>query len=130
MRFALSVVAVLIAGSAMADTSSPAGSWLAEDIRGGGVIDNLQTTLEIASDGSVSGTGGCNRYFGKAEIDEASIAFGPLGSTKMACAPAVMDQEQKFFDALTEVAGWHLESTGHLVLLDTDGKPLVRLIEN
>lgn len=66
----------------------------------------------------------------KAEIGEASITFGPLGSTKVACAPAVMDQEQKFHDALTEVAGWHLKPTGHLVLTDADGEPLVRLIES
>ena len=37
------------------DATSPAGRWLAEDISGGGVIDNLQTVLEIAADGTVAG---------------------------------------------------------------------------
>lgn len=69
----------------------PEGRWLAEDIRQGGVIDRLQTVLEIAADGRVSGTGGCNRISGKATISGDRIAFGPVASTFMACTPAVMN---------------------------------------
>jgi len=43
--------------------ASPVGSWLAEDIGGGGAIDRLQTTLEITADGKAFGSGGCNRYW-------------------------------------------------------------------
>ncbi|OHV83817.1 YbaY family lipoprotein [Rhizobium sp. LCM 4573] len=110
----------------VAAPASPAGRWLAEDIRGRGVIDNLQTVLEIAEDGKVSGSGGCNRMSGMATIAGDDIAFGPIASTKMACAPAVMDQETKFFAALSDVRTWRADpSRGKLTLLDKGGDVLV-----
>jgi putative lipoprotein len=106
----------------------PAGRWLAEDIRRGGVIDRLQTVLEIAADGTITGTGGCNRMMGKATISGETIAFGPLASTNMACTPAAMNQEQKFFAALGDARTWRIDPVRQkLVLLDADGKPIVIL---
>lgn len=103
------------------------GTWLVEDIQSRGVMDYLQTTLQVANDGGVSGFGGCNRYFGDAEIDGDQIRFGALGSTRMACPEAVMDQESRFFAALELVRRWRVEPTGLLHLLDNDGDTIVRL---
>lgn len=108
------------------DPAQPQGRWLAEDIRQGGVIDRLQTVLEIAPDGTISGTGGCNRMAGKATITGDTIAFGPLASTNMACTPAAMDQEAKFFAALRDVRTWRVDPQRRkLALLGADGKVLV-----
>lgn len=105
---------------------TPVGRWLAEDIRGGGVIDRLQTVLEIAADGTVSGTGGCNRMAGKATISNDKLAFSPLASTNMACTPAAMAQEQKFLAALGEVRSWRVDpAQKKLTLLGADGGLLV-----
>lgn len=102
------------------------GRWLAEDIRQGGVIDRLKTVLEIGADGAISGTGGCNRMAGKATITGDAIAFGPLASTNMACTPAAMDQEAKFFAALRDVRTWRIDPLRcKLALLGADGKPLI-----
>jgi putative lipoprotein len=110
----------------MGQVASPAGHWLAEDIRGGGVIDSLQTILEIAEDGAISGTGGCNRMAGKATISGDSIAFGRIAATRRACAPATMDQEAKFLAALEEVRAWRVDpSRGKLTLLDESDNALV-----
>lgn len=103
------------------------GTWLVEDIQSRGVLDYLQTTLQIAGDGGVSGFGGCNRYFGDAEIDGDQIRFGALGSTRMACPAAVMDQESRFFAALELVRRWRVEPTGLLHLLDNEGATVIRL---
>lgn len=104
----------------------PAGRWLAEDISGGGVIDRLQTVLEIAGDGRISGTGGCNRIAGTARIKGARISFGPIVSTRMACPPAVMDQERKFLAALEKARRWHVDpARGKLALLGARGRPVV-----
>ena len=109
-------------------TTAPTGRWLAEDIGGAGVIDDLQSVLELAADGTVGGSGGCNRMAGTATIDGDSIAFGPLAATKMACAPAVMDQEAKFFAALDETRRWQLDQArDKLLLLDADGHTLLVL---
>lgn len=121
-------VALLLAGAAYAASSSPSGKWLAEDIDGGGVIDRLQTTLEIRDDGIVTGMGGCNRYAGSAKFDGAAIKFLPMASTRMACTPAVMKQESKFHATLEKVRAWRVdEARRKLILLDGQGFEMMRL---
>lgn len=102
------------------------GSWLAENIRGGGVIDRLQSILQLDADGKVSGSGGCNRMMGKAQISGDTISFGAIASTQMACTPAAMSQERKFFDALAEAKFWRVdEPRRKLFLLDAQNNPLI-----
>jgi putative lipoprotein len=106
--------------------ASPVGRWLLEDIRRAGVIDRLQTVLQIAADGRVSGSGGCNRMSGSATITGTRISFGPVAATQMACTPAAMNQEQKFFAGLREVRRWRTDpARGKLVLLDGRGRPMM-----
>ncbi len=112
-----------------APTTSPltlVGKWLAEDIAGGGVVDNAQSTLEINADGSVSGSTAVNRYSGTAEIGEQKIEFGPLATTRRAGPPALMDQESKFTKALATVTGFRIEETGLLSLVDANGTVVLR----
>ncbi|MFE0013280.1 YbaY family lipoprotein [Mesorhizobium sp. NPDC059054] len=105
-----------------------AGEWLAEDINGRGVIDNLQTTLKIDANGAVSGKGGCNGYGGSAKITGNRIRFGSLMSTQMACAPAIMNQESKFHAALGEARSWRIDQRRRkLTLLDRRGRPVAVL---
>ena len=41
----------------------------------------------------VTGSGGCNRLVGSFTLSEDELRFGPLASTRMACADAVMERE-------------------------------------
>jgi heat shock protein HslJ len=117
----------LLAFGAAADSATPTGKWLAEDIDGGGVIDRLQTTLEIRDDGIVTGTGGCNRYAGSATVDGNAIKFLPMASTRMACLTAAMRQEGKFFNTLERVRTWRIDQAQKkLLLLDGQGFDLMR----
>lgn len=126
----LLMLQIVTAFSAFAAPATPAGIWLAEDISGGGVIDRAQTTLTLALDGAISGSGGCNRYRGKAVISGSAISFGPLAATRAACPPAVMNQENRFFSALAATRGWRIdEQERKLFLVDGAGKVLVRLAE-
>ena len=98
-----------------------------DDIGGRGVIDNGQTTRAFDAEGRVAGSGGCNRYFGPVTIEGSTIRFGDLGATRMACVPALMDQEQKFFDALAATRSYRFDDPGNkLVFLGEDGTTLVR----
>ena len=109
---------------------SPYGRWLAEDINGGGVIDRLQTTLEITPEGRATGFGGCNAFTGSVTITGAAVAFGPLASTRKACPPAVMDQESKFHQVLAAAKGWRIdEQQRKLMLTDAAGKVVARLTQ-
>ena len=120
-------IRVVRAGGSKDAAQSPKGKWLAEDIQGGGVIDNAQTVLEIGEDGSVSGSGGCNRIAGKAKISGNAISFSPLASTNMACTPAVMDQEQKFHAALGATKTFRIHPLEQkLLLFDDAGKAVAR----
>lgn len=125
-------VAVLFS-AAGARAQEPAGltdvMWLAEDIGGGGVVDNLQSTLRIEPSGRVSGSSGCNRYNGMAKIDGSTIAFGPQATSRKMCPPAIMDQERKFLDALAQAKSFEIEET-FLRLLSEDGVALLRLVKS
>jgi heat shock protein HslJ len=74
-------------------------TWVAEDIDGRGVIDNLQSTL-LLEHGRAAGNAGCNRYTGQAEAGAGTLRFGAMAATRMMCPPAVMDQESRFLQAL------------------------------
>jgi len=138
MRFSVSrpaawIAALLVAGMAM--TAGASGSerlegptWLAENIKGGGVIDNAQSTLVFASGGRVTGSGGCNRLFATATIAGDTLMFGGVGTTRMACAPALMDQEQKFLGALAATRTFRFEGP-YLRFYDAAGGELVRFTE-
>lgn len=103
-------------------------TWLAEDIKGGGVIDNAQSTVSIAAGGKVTGSGGCNRLFGTVTIAGDALTFGGIGTTRMACAPALMDQEQKFLGALAATRTFRLDGP-YLKFYDAGGAELVRFTE-
>jgi heat shock protein HslJ len=126
---ALLVTALALScGPAIAAEPDPFGRWLAEDIDGGGVIDRLQTTVEIKSSGEVFGFGGCNLFRGKAEISDRAIKFGPLAATRKMCTPAVSNQEMKFFKALDVVRLFDSDSLRRkLSLRDGDGREVLRL---
>ncbi len=105
------------------------GRWHAESIRRRGVMPNIQTVIDIAADGKVTGSGGCNRIRGGMTINEARISFGPMISTKMACAPAIMNQESDFLSALGDARLWRIdEQRDRLILVDAHGVTVLRLL--
>ncbi|BDT99027.1 META domain-containing protein [Nocardia sputorum] len=62
-------------------------------------LDEAQPTLTIAEDGSVSGSTGCNRLTGSAEVSGTQITFR-IATTKMLCSPEVMEVEQSMLKAM------------------------------
>lgn len=90
-------------------------------------IAGTDVTLTMGDDGAASGSGGCNRYHGIYTADGDALSFGPLASTKMACAEDVMAQEAAFFDAMARVASTTIEGE-RLTLLDASGAPLLGLV--
>ncbi|MEO1190694.1 MAG: META domain-containing protein [Pseudomonadota bacterium] len=101
------------------------GRWLAEDLQQRGVIDNLQSTLEINAEGQASGSAGCNRFTGALEVTGGALDFGPLAVTRMACLPSVNDQEARFLEALDAARSYRLEQ-GLLYLDDEAGTAVAR----
>ncbi len=99
-------------------------SWRLEDLGGAGVIDNIEATLEFLAGGKVAGKGSCNRFFGTATISGPSLTIGGIGSTRMACPPALMDQESKYLAALGKSQRFQMQGTTLLINFGGGEKPL------
>ncbi len=118
---------LLIAGctAAVRPTASIVGPvWVATDIAGAAAGSAAPITLQLGTDGRASGRGGCNGYGGSYTLAGDALGFGPLMSTKMACAPAVMKQEQRYFEMLEQVARYAVADDGALLLTTADGRTL------
>lgn len=103
-------------------TVSLAGTtWQIEDIDEAGIVDRSMITLQFPGEGRVAGSTGCNRYFGSAIIDGDRLSFSQLGSTRRACVPALMNQEQRFLEAIQSVSSYRMEDPGILLLRDDAG---------
>ena len=89
-------------------------------------VRSVESTLSFDSAQRISGQAACNRYFGALEPGEGTIRLKPAGTTRMACAPTVMDQESRFLAALGAASAFRREA-GKLVLLDDTGRVRVRL---
>ena len=114
--------------AAVTDVVLPGTSWQVEDIDQRGVIDFSNVSLEFAEDGRIAGSTGCNRYFGSASIEGSSIGFSELGSTRRACAEALMNQEQRFLAALGEITSYRMDANARLLLLDDRDTARLRLV--
>jgi heat shock protein HslJ len=83
------------------ETGLTGTAWVLEDLAGAGVVERGRATLEFAEAGRASGKGSCNRFSGPVTLTGDRISFGPLISTKMACAEdALTLQENNFLEAL------------------------------
>lgn len=84
------------------------------------VID-FAVTLLFAGDSTLSGSGGCNSYSGTWEVQDGSIAIGPVAATLMACADMeVQDQETRYLALLGEADTYRIDA-GTLVMFDAAG---------
>ncbi len=80
----------------------------------------LGITIEVAADGTVSGSGGCNRYRGTFQVAaDGTITPGAIVSTKMACADENKTQwETRYFAALQSVRQYRLSGAQVQLLFD------------
>ncbi len=99
-------------------------AWRLEDLGGAGVLDRVEATLEFTETGKVAGSGSCNRFFGTVEISGASIKISPLGSTRMACAEAAMNQEGKYLTALQDAERYTRDGSALLIYCKGLEQPL------
>jgi putative lipoprotein len=96
-------------------------TWLLEDLNDGGIIDSSHMTLLLDDAGNASGHSGCNRYTAGYELKDATLSIKTNAAmTMMACAPALMEQEQRFVDALVLMSAYHFDETGALILSGED----------
>ena len=82
-------------------------------------------TLAFGTDGTVSGTSGCNTYTATYEVNGEFITVGPLTLAPVACDASAVQQASVFEDSLPKAASWKILSSGNLRLsgpADTQGR--------
>jgi len=99
--------------------------WVVEDIAGAGLIDGSRVTMTFRADGTIAGKGGCNQYGARLTATGEGITITPGAATMMACAEAIMRQEQAFFRALAGVVWFDIDATGALLLIGAEERVVV-----
>lgn len=88
------------------------------------LIDRSHLTITLGEDGRAYGSAGCNHWFASYRRDGDALRFEQPGATRKLCAPALMEQEQRFLEALGQVQRWDVSGVGQLRLWPAEGKPI------
>lgn len=94
---------------AAAASSLLGATWRLVEVNGQKALAGVSVTAMFAAPNSLSGSGGCNRYFGTAVTDNGKLTVGALGATRMYCAEdGVSAQEDAYFQALGKATTYRL----------------------
>jgi heat shock protein HslJ len=116
-------VTILVNGKTLAGCGGTAGAllqggeWVVEEIAGVPVVPDSRVTLNFLPDGRVAGSGGCNRYTATYTVTGEGMTIGAAATTRMACAQALMDQEQRFLEMLRTVVRHEFADPDILILV-------------
>ncbi len=112
--------AVAAQGASLAGTE-----WVLRDIAGSPALEKPQATLTFPEAGHAAGNGSCNQFNGSVSISGASIKFGPLAATRMACMENdISEQEDRYLKALGAATRYELRGEKLLIYFEGNDKPL------
>lgn len=117
---ALMALAVLLVGCSSTSTDNPLleTQWVLVAMEGNPPLTGTAPSAEFSAD-QISGSAGCNHYFGTVAVKGSDITISDIESTEMYCMDpqGVMDQEQAFLAALASAVSYQLTES-QLELLD------------
>jgi heat shock protein HslJ len=100
-------------------------SWRLEALAGTMAVQGVDATLDFADGDRVSGNASCNRFTGTVKVSGSTITFGPLASTRMACASEPANaQEMAYLKALSEAERFVLEGASLQIFSKGQADPL------
>ncbi|MGO1502286.1 MAG: META domain-containing protein [Marinobacter sp.] len=98
------------------------GEWIVEDIGGKGLIDSSHVSIVFMENNRIGGSSSCNNYSGEYQLDGTEFTVGDnMAATRMACAPALMNQEESFLKLLMNVSEARFGDDGELLLSTPEG---------
>ena len=134
LLFLAGIALVMLQGREMARQNLPGGGsgmagveWRPVSIDGEAVDAETPMFVTFTVDGSVNGNGGCNNFFGSLESTDDGVVMGPLGATRKACPPEIMDQEQAFLSAVQAAVRFEMGDDS-LQMLNSDGALLAEFV--
>ena len=125
MKLLLPLLFTITTSLAMETNQAPVklsgSAWKVTTFAGQTPLADHPITFEFDNEGNIAGDGSCNRFGGSCEIKGDKIKIGPLRSTRRACEPEIMQQEQKFLALLTAATTWLIDGDV-LILTAPDGE--------
>lgn len=120
------LVMVKVAPAPTVEATPLTGDWIIESIGGKATPGPKPPTIAFTEDGQVSGYGGCNRFMGRYEQKGATLDFGPVAMTMMACAENTANQNESALGAaLDGKATYVVNGDGGLVLTGANGTEVI-----
>lgn len=118
---ALTLASTLAACAAPSPAPEPlwGSEWQLQSIAGRAALPQPVATLAFPRVGETAGHGSCNQFAGTVEIDRDRLRFGPLMSTKMACAGGASEQESRYLGALRNAQRYEVQ--GDTLLIHAQG---------
>jgi len=119
------VLAVGTAGMAMG-VDLAGSEWRPSFLSAADLPAGVKIEVAFQPDGRITGTGGCNRFFGGYTVSGHHIKIGPLASTRKGC-PGLLRLETSFFATLEAAASFE-QIGATLVLFDASGATLAQFV--
>ncbi len=112
----------------LADLEGP--EWILVELgRDHGLVGDTNITLTVLGD-RVTGTAGCNSYFGGIqEAGPSGINISDFGTTMMACPEELMETEQKYLAALSGAVAYRFFPNRLAITCETDEGLVTLLFE-
>ena len=91
------------------------------------VLEDTEITAMFDSEkGQITGSAGCNSYFGGYELKGGALSLtGPIGSTMMSCGEQIDQQEHEYLQILQNIESYEIDGnqlqiiSGYQVLIFT-----------
>ena len=119
------VLAVGTAGASMG-VDLAGSEWRPSFMSAAELPAGIKMQVEFQPDGRITGSGGCNRFFGGYTISGNHIKIGPLASTRKGC-PGLIKVEAIFFATLQAASSFEQTDTT-LILFDASGGRLAQFV--
>lgn len=99
------------------------GEWVVTALAGS-PVEPTAATLHFGDDGRLAGRTACNAYRTTYRLTGEALGVGRSATTRMACPPPQMAQEQRFLEILHGVRRFDLGEDGSLLLIDGEGRQI------
>ncbi len=134
LLFLAGIALVMLQGREMAGQNMPGGGvsmtgieWRPTLLGANEIATDSGMFVLFEVDGSITGNGGCNNFFGSLQTTEGKLSVGELGSTRMACPPDIMENETAFLKALQDTTQFEMGKNS-LQLLGPSNALLAELV--
>lgn len=88
------------------------------------LIDRSMLSFTLLDQQRAAGMAGCNHWSADYQLQGDRLSLNNIATTRKLCAPALMEQEQRFLAALSHIERWAFAEHQQLLLWPAQGAPM------